>query len=191
MLDHSCQVNRHPCKEHRGDFYDTPPEAVHALLAIEKLPLVIWEPCCGSGNIVRVLRDAGHRIFATDLNNRGCPDSFDRIDFLLPIRVECNAIVTNPPFQLAEQFVVKALERAPKVFMLLRFAFFESERRAHILENAGLARIHAFANRLPMMHRDGWEGRKANSGMAFAWFCWERGYAGPTTIDRIYWEHRK
>jgi hypothetical protein len=188
MLDHSCQVNRHPYKEHRGDFYDTPPEAVHALLAIEKLPPVIWEPCCGSGNIVRVLRDAGHRVFATDLNNRGCPDSFDRIDFLLPIRVECNAIVTNPPFQLAEQFVVKALERAPKVFMLLRLAFFESERRANILENAGLARIHAFANRLPMMHRADWQGRKANSGVAFAWFYWEHEYAGPTTIDRIYWE---
>ncbi len=32
-----------------------------------------------------------------------------------------------------------------------------------------------------MMHRDGWQGRKANSGMAFAWFVWDRSYGGPTT----------
>jgi hypothetical protein len=39
-----------------------------------------------------------------------------------------------------------------------------------------------------MMHRDGWEGRKANSGMAFAWFVWNRAHAGPATINRVFWE---
>ena len=48
--------------------------------------------------------------------------------------------------------------------------------------------IHVFRKRLPMMHRDNWQGRKANSGMAFAWFVWSRGHQGPTTIDRISWE---
>jgi hypothetical protein len=48
--------------------------------------------------------------------------------------------------------------------------------------------VHVFRKRLPMMHRDGWNGRKANSGMAFAWFIWDRAYTGPTTIDRISWE---
>ncbi len=64
----------------------------------------------------------------------------------------------------------------------------ESERRTPILEGRGLARIHVFRLRLPMMHRAGWEGRKANSGMAFAWFVWDRSHTGPTTIDRISWE---
>jgi hypothetical protein len=59
--------------------------------------------------------------------------------------------------------------------MLLRLAFYESVRRTPILENRGLARVHVFRKRLPMMHRDGWEGRKANSGMAFAWFVWDDG----------------
>ena len=36
-----------------------------------------------------------------------------------------------------------------------------------------------------MMHREGWEGRKGNSGMAFAWFVWDRSHVGPTTIERI------
>jgi hypothetical protein len=81
-----------------------------------------------------------------------------------------------------------ALDRAPLVVMLLRLAFLESERRSQILDGGRLARIHVFAKRLPMMHRAGWEGRKANSGMAFAWFVWNRAPGGPTTIDRIRWE---
>ena len=28
----------------------------------------------------------------------------------------------------------------------------------------------------------------ANSGMAFAWYVWDRSHTGPTTIDRIAWE---
>jgi hypothetical protein len=188
MLDHSCQVGRAPLDERRGDCYDTPAVAVHALLKVERLPFLIWEPACGTGNIVKVLREAGHDVVATDLNDRGCPDSLDRIDFLLPCKFECQAIVTNPPFALAEKFVAAALERAPLVIMLLRLAFMESERRSYILDNGKLARIHVFAKRLPMMHREGWEGRKANSGMAFAWFIWDRMYSGPTTIDRIRWD---
>jgi hypothetical protein len=187
-LDHSCQVQRAPLIERRGDCYDTPAVAVHALLKVERLPWLVWEPACGTGNIVEVLRAAGHDVVATDLNDRGCPDSLPRIDFLLPIHFDCEAIVTNPPFALAEKFVATALERAPLVIMLLRLAFMESERRSYILDNGKLARIHVFAKRLPMMHRAGWEGRKANSGMAFAWFVFDRLHKGPATIDRISWE---
>jgi len=70
---------------------------------------------------------------------------------------------------------------------LLRLAFIESERRSRILDGGMLARILVFAKRLPMMHRAGWEGRKANSGMAFAWFVWNQNHHGPTTIERIRW----
>jgi hypothetical protein len=34
----------------------------------------------------------------------------------------------------------------------------------------------------------GWEGRKANSGMAFAWLVWQRGYSGDPSLQRISWE---
>jgi hypothetical protein len=192
VLDHSCQVGRATLEERQGDFYDTPAVAVRALLRVERLPSMIWEPACGTGNIVRMLRDAGHQVIATDLNDRGCPDSTAGIDFLIPymngLPTGVPAIVTNPPFAVAEDFIELALERAPLVIMLLRLAFYESERRSHILENCGLARIHCFRKRLPMMHRASWEGRKANSGMAFAWFVWDRAHKGPTTITRISWD---
>jgi hypothetical protein len=85
--------------------------------------------------------------------------------------------------------VAHALELGiPKVVMLLRLAFLESERRRPILDNGKLARVHVFRKRIPMMHRAGWEGRKANSGMAFAWFVWDLEHSGPTELHRISWE---
>jgi hypothetical protein len=190
MLDHSCQVQRHPLSERGHDLYETPAVATEALLRAEKLPLHVWEPACGRGAIVNVLRTAGYKVLASDLAFYD-PDHFSGWDFLLerqlPAQVE--AIVTNPPFKLAEQFVAHALELCPLVIMLLRLAFLESGRRQHILEGRGLARVHVFRKRLPMMHRDGWEGRKANSGMAFAWFVWDRSHQGPTELHRISWEN--
>jgi hypothetical protein len=162
--------------------------AVEALLRVESIPHCIWEPAAGPGAIVRLLRDHGHAVIASDLIDYGNLH-FAR-DFLGEIGAPtgCEAIVTNPPFKLAERFVEHALWLCPLVIMLLRLAFLESERRCHILENRGLARVHVFRKRLPMMHRAGWEGRKANSGMAFGWFVWSRAHTGPAIINRISWE---
>ncbi len=192
MLDHSCQAQRHALADRKGDLYETPAVAVEALLRHEPLPHRIWEPACGRGAIVNVLRAHGHEVVATDLVDYGIPitpPGYYRVDFLMERRAPegTQAIVTNPPFKLAQEFVAHALDLCPRVVMLLRLAFLESDRRSGILEDRGLARVHVFRRRLPMMHRDNWQGRKANSGMAFAWFVWDRSYAGPTTIDRISW----
>jgi hypothetical protein len=196
MLDRSCQVQRHALSERGDDSYDTPPVAVEALLKElqrigEPLPHNLWEPFAGRGNIVDVLRAHGHRVIGSDLVDYGRPDFFNRRDFLLewklPAGVE--AIVSNPPYKNAETMIAHALLLRPRVIgMLLRLAFYESERRTPILEGVGLKRILAFRKRLPMMHRAGWQGRKANSGMAFAWFIWDRDYVGSTMADRISWE---
>jgi len=179
---------RTPLHLHPDDCYDTPAAAVLALLGCESLPARIWEPACGTGNIVGVLRGAGRRVVATDLNDRGCPSSRAGVDFLQRRRITADAIVTNPPYALAERFVAAAIERAPLVIMLLRLAFLESMRRAPLLDGGQLARIHVFANRLPMMHRAGWKGRRASSAIPFAWFVWDRAHRGPATVDRIRWE---
>ncbi len=109
------------------------------------------------------------------------------IDFLLERRAPdgIEAIVTNPPYKLADQFVAHALSLVPRVIMLLRLAFLESERRSPILDSGNLARVHVFKHRLPRMHRHGWTGPRATSSIPFAWFCWDRNHVGPTTIDRI------
>jgi hypothetical protein len=172
------------------DLYETPAVAVEALRRVEQLPHRLWEPACGHGNIVDVLRAHGHEIIASDLVDYGDPTHFYGRDFLLELKAPdgCQCILTNPPFRLAEQFVAHAIHLCPLVIMLLRLAFLESDRRRHILEGRGLARVHVFRKRLPMMHRAGWEGRKANSGMAFGWFVWDRAHSGPTELHRLSWE---
>ncbi len=185
--------NKRDLLANRGnDLYQSPPEAVKALLAVEKIPHRVWEPACGPGAIVKVLRWRGHDVLATDLVDYGQGPAWSGIDFLIPGIAETfasgRAIVTNPPFKNAHLFVSRALQLAPYVAMLLRLAFLESEKRRDIIDNSCLARVHVFRKRLPMMHRDGWEGRTANSGMAFAWFIWERGYSGPTELRRVSWE---
>jgi hypothetical protein len=189
-IDHSCQVQRAPFSERGHDLYSTPSVATEALLRVENLPHYLWEPAAGRGAIVEVLRSAGHEVYASDLIDYGYPLHHGGRDFLLEPEMPdaVGAIVTNPPYMLAEEFVEHALTLSPLVVMLLRLAFLESERRCHLLEGRGLARVHVFRKRLPMMHRDGWEGKKGNSGMAFAWFVWDCAHTGPTTIDRISWE---
>lgn len=192
MLDHSCQVQRHLLEDRKDDLYETPDVAVHALMRAEKLPKVLWECACGPGRIVNVLRSAGHMVYATDLVDYGCPDAESGIDFLMERQAPSfaiDAIVTNPPFKLANEFAAHSLRLGiPKVIMLLRLAFMESDRRTPILDNGLLARVHVFRKRLPMMHRAGWEGRKSNSGMAFAWFVWDLAHRGPTELHRLSWE---
>ena len=111
MLDASCQVRRHALSERGDDLYETPPVAVEALLRHERLPHRLWEPACGPGNIVNVLRAAGHEVIGSDLVDYGDPTHFYRRDFLLERKPPdgCQGIVTNPPFKLVEQFVAHAL----------------------------------------------------------------------------------
>src|SRR5258708_1657896 len=96
----------------------------------------------------------------------------------------CDAIVTNPPCKDAQKFVAKALDLAPKVYMMLRLGFLEARKRSKILDGGHLARVHVFKDRLPMMHRDGWNGPRNGSAMAFAWFVWDRGNRGAVKVQR-------
>jgi hypothetical protein len=181
-------VQRHSLADRGNDVYETPPEAVQALLRVERLPQRVWEPACGPGSIVEALRNRGHSVRATDLIDYGCPDSESRIDFLMELNAgDAEAIVTNPPFKLAAEFVQHGLALVPVVIMLLRLAFLESERRSEILDRGRLARVHVFRERLPMMHRHGWNGPKSTSQVPYAWFVWNRDHRGPATIDRISW----
>jgi hypothetical protein len=187
--------NKRDLLTNRGnDLYQSPPVAVHALLGIENVPQRVWEPACGPGAIVKVLRESLRDVLATDLVDYRSPyQDHAGIDFLFPgiadgLNDGDRAIVTNPPFKNAHQFVARALQFSPYVAMLLRLAFLESEKRRDIIDKSCLARVHVFRKRLPMMHREGWEGRTANSGMAFAWFIWERGHIGPIELRRVSWE---
>ena len=192
-LSHAANPGRHPLIDRAGDLYETPPCAVRALLAVEQIPSgAIWEPACGPGAITRVLRAAGHEVWSTDLVDYELPDQDQSgIDFLMEhgsMPYYVGSILTNPPYKLADQFVRHALLLCPRVYMLLRLAFLESEGRSDIIDGGLLHRVYVFRKRLPMMHRAGWAGPRTSSAMAFAWFCWDRDNPGPTELKRISWK---
>ncbi len=158
------------------------------MLAVEELPHWIWEPAAGKGAIVNVLRDMGHAVVATDLVNYDFPLNAIE-DFLQKLEAPypCECILSNPPFDKAADFVRIGLKLCPKVILLLRLVFLESVGRSDILDTGVLARVHVFKNRLPMMHRDLWDGPKNTSTTAYAWFVFSRDHNGPAVINRIMW----
>ena len=188
MTNHAAQSGTHRHAERGADLYETPNVVTEALLRVEQLPQNIWEPAGGKHAIVDVLREHGRKVTSSDVIDYKCAADFTG-DFLeqtqLPTGVEM--ILTNPPFRIVNLFIAHALLLCPRVIMLARLALLESVRRTEILENSGLARVHVFRNRLPMMHRDGWDGPKASSATPFAWFVWDRDHKDPTTVHRISW----
>lgn len=166
--------------ERRDDFYETPAVAVEALLAVEDFVGAIWEPACGAGAIAEVLSEYGREVIATDLVDRGYGTS--RVDFLMESRLLAPNVITNPPYKLADEFARHAVELgADKVALLLRLVWLAGQRRRLIL--SCLARVWVFSGRLPRMHRVGWEGaRSESSTIDFAWFVWERRFAGKPTL---------
>lgn len=178
--------NKTASAEVRGDdFYASPYAALPPLLVAEgrRLPRTIWEPACGNGALVLPLRNRGFTVHATDKNAWGCPESEPGIDFTSDLAERFRAslpqdigIITNPPFNIIERFVERAVAMAPYTALLCRLAFLESEGRMNWFPRVGLRRVHVIGERLPMMHRHGYEGPKLSSaGMCFAWFVFEPG----------------
>lgn len=191
-------------KEERGNnLYETPPEAMYTLLALEDFSPTIWEPACGKNAIGRMLEGAGYAVVLSDLIDYSTADSNGELQRVVDFREtvsgdgECHDIVTNPPYgDTMNAFIAHALRvhKPRKMALLLNvnaYFGFEDEDRVFIMEECPPARIYAFSRRLPMMHRDGWDGPKATSQMNTAFFVWERlddgSYGDTTIIKRVDW----
>jgi hypothetical protein len=119
-------------KRRELDFYPTPPEVTHALMRYFTWgAMVIHEPACGDGSMSKVLQMYGHTVYSTDLRETGFGTG--GLDFLVSTQ-EADAIITNPPFCLSEQFIVHALKLAPIVAMVLKSQYWHSRKRAYLFE---------------------------------------------------------
>lgn len=178
-------------KEERGDqLYETPEEATKTLLALESFSTVVKEPAVGRGAILRVVEAAGYDAIISDLRDREVVTQHGELqqvgDFLQsqPGDTVGTDIVTNPPYgDVANAFLAHALRvhKPRKMAALLNLNFmcgFDDPDRVFLMHDNPPSRVYAFSRRLPMMHRDGWEGPKASSQMNTAWFVWERNEDG-------------
>lgn len=192
---------RHALKERKDDLYETPAicvTAAHAAGVFDGLDGAIWEPCAGRGAISRELRALGFDVIAQDLvDYSGRDDSIATgIDFLMERSAPqgCAAIVTNPPYKLADQFIRHGLTLAPRVIVLLRAMAIEGASRVDLIDR----HLRAFwigIDRPPAMHREGWKGnRMQKSGAPFAWFDFSaspRASGEPIHLRRFWWRARK
>jgi hypothetical protein len=186
--------------------YETPIEAMRLLLALESFSATVKEPFVGKGAILKPLEEAGYDVLIADLEDRGITTQYSDKqqvgDFLLsdPQDTVGMDIVSNPPYDdLANACIAHALKvhKPRKMAMLLNWNFaagFDDPNRRFVMEECPPSRVYVFTKRLPMMHRDGWEGPKASSQMNTAWFVWEQNedgtYGAPglgfTTL-RVFW----
>ena len=150
------------------DFYPTPREVTTAILDYLKLPRSsgIWEPACGEGNMVNVMRERGYEVQSGDILHGQ--------DFLetTNCRVESDWIITNPPFYLAEKFIRRAFALNPRGFaFLLKSQYWHSSKRLALFDAIPPKAV------LPLTWRpDFLFGSKSGSPtMEVLWTVWERG----------------
>lgn len=168
-----------------NDFYRTPNHCTEALLRIEQFDGTIWEPACGDGAISQVLEAAGHDVFSTDLIERGYGHS--GFDFLSEKRAVSKTIVTNPPFKLADRFVLHAHDLgATKIAMLLRLCWLEGERRRKaVFAKVPPNRIHVFSRRPTLWNGADPDARQTGGAIAYAWFVWDA--TAPAGLTSLSW----
>lgn len=164
-------------KRNENDFYPTPPECTTSLLHKELSHfkgMTILEPCCGDGAISKLLISAGLDVISSDLNYSGY--GLGDTDFLTMTSTPANAIITNPPFNLAEAFIRKGFELGIKdMAFLLKSTYWHSKRRLVLFNEFTPATIY------PMTWRPDFNKRGAPT-MDFMWCVWRSGSTETTFV---------
>ncbi len=168
-----------------NDFYATDPDAVRKLLAAHKFDLhKVLEPCVGQGHIANTIKEYCKQADVTgiDILDRGWPHCIIG-DFLTHTTDEkYTAIITNPPFTLANDFIQKSLdllEDGGQMAMLLKIQFLEGQCRQELFEKMPPRYIYVFRNRVPIFNNGSpvnpKTGKRWATTMCFAWYVWEKG----------------
>lgn len=170
------------------DYYTEPDWAVELLFNNERFMGNIWDPAAGSRTIGRVCDARGFDTISSDLIHRGIPSVDGGIDFFETTSIHdyycpVDNVICNPPFNLAEKFIRRALEVSRfKAAFLLRLSFLESVTRSELFDTTPLARVHVFRQRVSMPP-GGSEIEAKGGAIAFAWFVWNQDHQGPPAIN--------
>lgn len=167
-----------------AECWETDPWAAAAVLRVELLSTLVWDPCCGTGILTLAAREAGYGVYASDLHDWGFAGA-DKVghDFLVDDRL------WMPP---GTQFVDRAFNLgARKVVCFQRQAWRESDERADWWAARPPARVWLCGSRATC-----WlftvppEDRKGGTSTAHAWYVWERGHKGAEVTGAIYKDGR-
>jgi len=187
------------------DFFPTPPWAARALAEHvligggwrrdDLARMSCWEPACGEGHLARGLVDVfGGPVWLSDVHDYGVPGAHLH-DFLFPTppawigRERIDWIVTNPPFVVGNQFVMRALDLAKVgVAMFVRIAFLEGQDRyrdlyatsrrpsliGHFAERVVLNKGRLLDPNKSYPHPETGKLRRPSSATAYCWLVWSK-----------------
>ena len=129
------------------------------------------------------LREYFSYVDASDVFDYGVQEQNRVVNFLRPLAVpphlQAEWIITNPPFNLAQEFAQVGIQQcgAGGVALLVRTAFFGTSGRWHGLFRATPStQIFQFTERVPM--RKGRLDRKDSTAKAYCWAVWRKGEIG-------------
>ena len=147
------------------DFYPTPAYVTKALLKNYQFSGKIWEPACGDGRMAEVIKQYYPYVECSDLIDRGYGES--GVDFLNSKRRSDN-IITNPPFNLAYEFIVQGLKLSDKCLaLLLPIRYLTGKKRAKLYAEFPPAKVIVIPNKVDFLGF-------GSPAMEFAWFVWEK-----------------
>jgi len=150
------------------DVYETPAWCVRRLLEVwQPREGELVEPCCGSGQIVRCF--PGRSWSTCDirdvepLSERHVTGDFLQVTTATDHSV--TAVITNPPFSLAEEFIrhCDELYRSADLVFLLRLNFLGSAGRLKLWRDLGAPDVFVLPNRPSFT---GWK----TDSCEYAWF---------------------
>lgn len=139
----------------QSDYYPTPRDVTEALIAFLELPMGtrIWECAAGENQMVNVLRANGYEVTASDISSG--------YDFLTTPLVDCDWIITNPPFSLAEQFISRCVEHKKPFALLLKSQYWHAKKRLDIFRSYPPAYV------LPLTWRPDFLQKSRGGGVTF------------------------
>ena len=153
-------------KRAASDFYPTPPDVTIALMRFLGLDkrTIIWEPACGEGHMVRAMEAMGYRVIGTDIQSGN--------DFLTAPLIDCDWIITNPPFSQSEAFIERCIEHWKPFALLLKSQYWHAKRRKPLFDKVYPEWI------LPLTWRPDFLFKTRGSGsplMDVMWVVWDPG----------------
>jgi hypothetical protein len=173
-------------KRKESDFYETPYCLTRTFLEASDYfwepSYSIVEPACGHGAVTKVLKEYGFsKIIEYDIATTGK-------DFLQD-KEKYAYLITNPPFSLAQEFILHAKEIIKYKFaLLLPLTYLQGSKRLKEIwsdKEFPLDSVYVF-NRYPMLGVPLREDGKITTGMqSLAFFTWNRAWKGHE--PRIRW----
>jgi hypothetical protein len=160
-----------------NDLYETPAEFTELLCTVEHLPSRIWEPSSGNGAIARVLKAHGIEIIESDLISY---TGQLQLDFLAATSPLALAIATNPPFDIASEYVAQAYSLGVQYLaLLLKSQFLNTVERQRLFAQVGHpTRVW------PSPLRPDFLGQKGPP-MDICWFVWDGWHAPHSIIQPV------